>query len=136
MQHIKLFEDFGDDSEGLDITNNNSLDIDGLSLTVWYDNEHWDDDAEYENDVRFAAENMNDSLTDELCGALYPYGLTIDDSEDHDYDLEDGWVTYQLREIPDAELAQDEEGRELLRKKGYTDEEIKVIGDLGDIGVI
>ena len=64
MKHVKLFENFDEESDEpikLDITNSNSLDIDGLTLTVWYDREGWDNDDDYENELTWAAQNENDT---------------------------------------------------------------------------
>jgi hypothetical protein len=135
MRHIRLYENFGQEETGLDITDKNSLDIGSLTLTVWYDREHWDNDDDYEKDVTYAAENQNDSMTEELDRALYQHGLAIDDSEEHPYDLEDGWVDYQLKKISHAEMANDPEGVKALQDKGYTEEEIAVLRTASKYGI-
>lgn len=138
MKHIKLFENFDEESDEpikLDITNSNSLDIDGLTLTVWYDREGWDNDDDYENELTWAAQNENDTLTEELVEALYPYGLTIDDSAEHTYDLEDGWIDYQLKKIYHADMANDERGIKGLQDIGYTEEEIEALKAASKYGI-
>lgn len=96
MKHLHLFEGFIlAENINLDITNQYDLDLDNLTLTVYYDSDHWDDQKEFKNALKYAARNENDSLTDDLDDALSKHGLAINAFKRHTYG-ENGWVTYKL----------------------------------------
>ena len=140
MKHIKLFEAWEENPEEsgsiqLDITDRNELDLDSKTLTVYYDSEGWDKYSEYKKALKYLASNENDTMIDDLIEALYSYGLTIDFSRDHNYDTDQGWVDFNLLEIPHTELAKDSEGHKALQRKGYTEEEIKALKAAYDHGI-
>jgi len=135
MQHIKLYENFTNNPIELNLTDKNLLDIDQLILTVFYDSEHWDSDEDYERDITYLATNENDSMADDLLHALYPYGLTIDFSQDHEYSLEDGWIDFRLKKISHAQLTGDEEGIAALKAQGYSDEDIEALKTASQYGI-
>jgi hypothetical protein len=140
MKHIKLFEAWEENfkEEGsiqLDITDRNELDLDSKTLTVYYDSEGWDKYSEYKRALKYLASNENDTMIDDLIEALYSYGLTIDFSRKHSYNIDQGWVDFNLLEIPHPELANDPEGRKALQKKGYTEEEIEALKTASEYGI-
>lgn len=100
MKHLNTFKSFSlNESINLGITEDHTLDLDRMILTVYYDPEGWDSRSEFIDSIKFAAKNENDTLTDELEEALSEYGLMIDTTQKHDYSREDGWVDYKIVKI-------------------------------------
>jgi len=96
MRHINSFKTFAlNESIKLDIREEYHLDLDSMILTVYYDPEQWDEEY-YEDAIKFAAQNQNDSLTSDLEEALSQHGLAIDTSRNHEYDKKSGWIEYNL----------------------------------------
>lgn len=95
MKHLYTFSTFGlNESIKLDIPEEYHLDLDSMSLTVYYDPDQWDE--EYKDPIKLAAQNQNDSLTYDLEEVLSQHGLAIDISRDHNYDKNEGWIEYNL----------------------------------------
>lgn len=108
MKHLKLYENFGG-PESIDISDDNELNVNDMTLTVRYAEDGWDDTSKFIQDLTYLANNQNDSMSEEIDDALSEYGLQIDPETTHDLEINgaNGWVTFSLMPMEETATGED-----------------------------
>ena len=138
MKHIMLYKNFTlNESINLNISDSYTIDLDRMILTVYYDSDAWDNEEEYSKAIMYAAQNENDSLTDDLVESLWEHGYDIDTSRNHEYsdNPKNGWIDFHIIEIPHRELVNLPGGIKALHGKGYTEEDIEALKTASNYGI-
>lgn len=86
MKHVKLFEDFTSSfgRPSIGIHDENILDLDSMTLTIYYHEDGWDNPQKFRQDLELLTKNENDPMGEEIELALAAEGLQLEDKHSHD----------------------------------------------------
>ena len=81
----------------IDLPQKNSLDVENMALTIRYDSDSgWSQRSFYLKALDYLAKNQNDPMAVDIDRALEPHGLRIDDTNEHNFDMDTDSIEIHL----------------------------------------